>query len=84
MEQEAAPTPPTASQGRAVSVFPVQAQRPQLGISAVTQWGRDSHTNDCHHLPASPLVARRFEVLVSASASQGFALNTVRELAGAE
>lgn len=43
-----------------------------------------SHTNDHHHLPAIPLVARRFEVLVSASASQGFALNTVRGLASAK
>lgn len=36
--------------------------------------GKISHTNDCHYLPATSLVARRFEVLVSAL--QGFALNT--------
>lgn len=36
--------------------------------------GKISRTNDHHHLPATPQVVRRFEVLVSAS--QGFALNT--------
>lgn len=55
--------------------------------------GKISHANDRHHLPATPLVARRSEVLVSTPASLGFAglnelhspfLNTAGGLAGAE
>lgn len=52
-----------------------------------------NHANDRHHLPATPLAARSFEVLVSVPASLEFAglneqynplLNTAGGLAGAE